>query len=119
MTFSDKDVRSIALIVREQYLEPPTNQCYEVCCDLADMLADMNNMGRKEVRVVPIYIRNTSVKHYIVELSESCVDRNQPLIVDPTIDQFSRSEYEKGNVSLSLGSEFPPVGIYTTENHPY
>jgi hypothetical protein len=115
------DLIRLGLEARDSYRSPPTDQCYEVCCDLADLLVQDLGVAESSVRVMSLYLNGSSSKHYIVELSgiDMCDSSSDIVLLDPTIDQFCQREKEKGNVGVSLGENLPRVGVYSVENHPY
>lgn len=113
------ELRVIGLKARESYLNPPTDRCYEVCCDLAELLVTEEGVSEQDIRVMSLYIKDTSIKHFVVELSESCIPEDQFVLIDPTIDQFCSDEKDVDNIPISLGEDLPKVGIYTSDNHPY
>lgn len=120
MVISTREIEQIAEQFFHESAEERANQCGRLTSIMQMELAD-----HPKVNVNPIpqegTIRDTagnSVGHAFVTLPEREVKEASkgPVIIDPTIQQFCKSNYKKGLVKLEVESviELPTdVGIFT------
>lgn len=119
MAISKSEIRSIAQQFLHESREERANQCGRLMKIIQMELDDHPNVKRHPVpQTGEISYSGDSVGHCFVTLAETEVEEASagPVVIDPTIQQFCKSNYEKGLVKLEVESfiDLPEhIGIFT------
>lgn len=115
-----EQISNMYLQVCEEQLGGVAGQCDFVTTDMNEALKDFGCGGEVKFGLIG---KDGKTTHYWLELSSNKVKNieNGPVIVDPTIKQFSNENEEIGMVDIGLApsEELPEVGIFTPTDSQY
>lgn len=117
-------LHDIAKQVRQVAVDDPHGQCFPASKALRNKLAQETPADKSEIVIEEVRMGDLgTIRHYVVAYPAQHYDAESVhgrILIDITLDQYSKANEAAGLVDTSIADEIPSVAIYETKQQsPY